>query len=814
MLVFIAILTFGCSQKTSEDSKVDPAKFLILTKCETPPLIDGKLNDQIWQNASIASDFKLLNEDSAAAEQTISYLTYDDENIYIAFKCGESNPDEIVSDEKEHDAIVVYDDCVEVFLDLNQDYKNYFHFIINSKGVTSDASVELLDDFIDVYYDWEPEYDVKTSITENEWFVEMSIPFESLKTGIERPTVFKERKEEERSAFSLLNAPDFSDGAVWNINLCRRKQAEPSESSSWSPASDKFYSPYQFGHIMFAGDLNENKVSALTKKMQKEHKRIISSKNKTEQNRLQPVLKNIGKSNWTPIFQRNMFMGYESKDTQIPNYARLDGQGRVCLNETIPPLSKENLNKIIAKETPRFVYDKKSLTELKDKIDKNPNIKKQWLKLKEKADEVLDKSFPEIISCEMQHDRNCVPRETAKNAGANYGFTSSVRTKCALVYAITKDKKYAQKAWEAQSFLIDHFNKYQAFRAATNWYSIWDASYEVYNSTYIYDMIADSGVMTADDKAKLIEFIRRIGYRVNYCVKYSEMVGNHQYMWTGNFGCMALYFPEFPEQERWAADVEARMPMLYDDILADGGQIERSPGHHIFGLNYLCKYVNANKQLAGKDIFDKEYDGKSLGQALDWMAKITTPLGEIPAINDSKRPQFSKHLFMLDIIDRFDKGEYLRAGKIDISELPLEHLVSEKIKAKDPIWTSVLLPETGWAIMRDNWEKDSKYLLFDFGEHGAWHGHYDKMNFEMYADGIGWVLDAGSSPHYCVYIKEHNEWHKQTIAHNTVLIDNKSQEAVVGTLHKWETHDGFDLISASHNGYEGINHIRTIFHYQ
>ena len=65
---------------------------------------------------------------------------------------------------------------------------------------------------------------------------------------------------------------------------------------------------------------------------------------------------------------------------------------------------------------------------------------------------------------------------------------------------------------------------------------------------------------------------------------------------------------------------------------------------------------------------------------------------------------------------------------------------------------------------------------------------------------------------YCVYIKEHNEWHKQTIAHNTVLIDNKSQEDITGTLRKWEMRKDFDLVSASHNGYQGITHTRTVFH--
>lgn len=487
--------------------------------------------------------------------------------------------------------------------------------------------MELVDDFINLYYDWDPEYNVQTSVAEKDWFVEMAIPFASLKTGVARPSVYKERKEEERSAFSLLKAPVVTSGTTWNISLCRRR-IEPNELSSWSSVCDKFYAPYQFGHLIFSEGFNKKKISALKNQVDKHHAKVVSEKNRTEQNRLQPILKEINKQidcEWTAIQRRNLFMGYESRDgkIQIPNYAHLDGQGRIVLPEKIPHLSEKILNKIIVKETPRFVFDKKSLSELREKIKQYPNINKQWLKLKKEADALLNKPMPDFIPCEMQHDRNCVPREKAKSAGAAYGLLGTIRSKCALTYAISQDKKYAQKAWKAQSYLIDHFYKYQVFRMACNWYSIWDPSYEVYTSTYIFDMIADAGVLTKEDKIKLVEFIRRIGYRVNYCVKYSGMIGNHQFMWTNNMGCMALYFPEFPEYNRWAQDVETRMPMLYNDILTDGGQIERSPDHHIFGLSFLCRYVTAKKRLSGEDIFNKKYDGKSLEMALDWMVKIT-----------------------------------------------------------------------------------------------------------------------------------------------------------------------------------------------
>jgi hypothetical protein len=826
-------IQFALGNEFPPNIEFGPGRFLVIRGCDTPPTIDGRLDDVCWQHAKAATGFRLLDREAAAPEQTTAYVAYDDDRLYIGFACEEPCLAGIVAVETEHDAQVCQDDCVELFLDINRDYMNYFHLIVNSRGVTSDASVELVDDFIDLYYDWEPEYQVAASVGEAAWYVELAIPFAALKTGVARPSVYPERKAGERSALSLLEAPIVTAGSVWNINLARRRPSgagestatgessapnRPSSLSSWSPVCDKFYSPHEFGHLVFAEDLSRTALSALTLDVGAAHTRVVMQKVRIEEGRLRSLLTDLDKyvpgCRWVATCRRNTFVGYETDDgaIRIPNYARLDGQGRVALPEVLPPLSESVLNEILAKETPRFVFDEASLAELRERIEQDASVGSRWLDLRVEADELLTEPVSGFVPCEMQSDRNCVSREQAIAAGAGYGALGGIRSRCLLAYAVTRDTAYARQAWRAQSCLIDHFDKYQVFRSASNWYSIWDSSYEVYSSTYLYDMLAASGVMERADKIRLVEFIRRLGYRVDYCVKYSDMIGNHQYMWTGNFGCMALYFPEFPEHARWVGDVEDRMPRLYMDILADGGQIERSPGHHTYGLGFLCRYVTATKRLTGRDTFRKEYDGRTLEMALDWMAKIATPLGELPAVNDSKRPRLETHEFMLDIVNEFDRGDYLRAGKVNLSALPLEHLISERVAAKDPAWKSVLLPETGLAVMRDSWAEDSRYLLFDYGPHGAWHGHYDKMNIIMYADGVGWVLDAGASPHYCVYIEEHQQWHKQTVAHNTVLVDNASQAAVAGTLRVWETQAAFDLVSASHDGYAGITHTRTVFH--
>ena len=42
---------------------------------------------------------------------------YDGKNIFFGFKCNEPQPEKILAKETKHDALVCYDDCIEIFLE-------------------------------------------------------------------------------------------------------------------------------------------------------------------------------------------------------------------------------------------------------------------------------------------------------------------------------------------------------------------------------------------------------------------------------------------------------------------------------------------------------------------------------------------------------------------------------------------------------------------------------------------------------------------------------------------------------------------------
>lgn len=86
--------------------------------------------------------------------------------------------------------------------------------------------------------------------------------------------------------------------------------------------------------------------------------------------------------------------------------------------------------------------------------------------------------------------------------------------------------------------------------------------------------------------------------------------------------------------------------------------------------------------------------------------------------------------------------------------------------------------EGGLAVIR---AKNTE-LLYKFTSHGLSHGHYDKLSFMYYVNGDEMVQDYGLARFVNIeqkngggYLKENSTWAKQTIAHNTLVVDKKTQ---------------------------------------
>jgi len=102
------------------------------------PVIDGNLNDPIWQHPQMdfARDFRQRgrNDGEPATESTLVAVAYDDAAIYVAFWCYDSEPNKIMRQLVRRDR-TGESDLVSVRLDPYHDHQSGYDFYVNSAGV-------------------------------------------------------------------------------------------------------------------------------------------------------------------------------------------------------------------------------------------------------------------------------------------------------------------------------------------------------------------------------------------------------------------------------------------------------------------------------------------------------------------------------------------------------------------------------------------------------------------------------------------------------------------------------------------------------
>jgi len=148
-------------------------------RTDTPPIIDGILDDDIWNETPGYTDFQTFQPDygKPVSENTIAYSAYDNETLYFAFSCYDSEPDKIQATITSRDNIF-NEDWIGVVLDSYNDQQNAYGFMVNPFGIQGDIMLNAegngdgTNDFI-----WES----AGIITDDGYTVEIKIPLKSIR---------------------------------------------------------------------------------------------------------------------------------------------------------------------------------------------------------------------------------------------------------------------------------------------------------------------------------------------------------------------------------------------------------------------------------------------------------------------------------------------------------------------------------------------------------------------------------------------------------------------------------------------------------
>jgi len=148
-------------------------------------IFDGQCNDPAWQKIRpLPVVMHIPNFGSQPTVRTEILISYDDNYLYAAGRLYDNQPSKIQSSSKKRDFMGGNSDFFGIVIDTFNDKENAVAFYTTPAGLRADASVfndaqAQQDEPINV--SWNTFWDVKTTVNEEGWFVEMRIPFSSLR---------------------------------------------------------------------------------------------------------------------------------------------------------------------------------------------------------------------------------------------------------------------------------------------------------------------------------------------------------------------------------------------------------------------------------------------------------------------------------------------------------------------------------------------------------------------------------------------------------------------------------------------------------
>lgn len=157
------------------------------TFTQTPPTLDGLLNDVEWEKGTLFTDFTLREplEGGKPRQRTEARVLYDTNNLYVAFWAFDDEPEKIVAKQMTRDTTELRsEDRVGIVLDPLLSNRNGYLFLVTPRGARNDS---LLDNGQRIG-DWDGIWDAACHIGDEGYTCEIVIPFKTLNVDPEQTT--------------------------------------------------------------------------------------------------------------------------------------------------------------------------------------------------------------------------------------------------------------------------------------------------------------------------------------------------------------------------------------------------------------------------------------------------------------------------------------------------------------------------------------------------------------------------------------------------------------------------------------------------
>jgi hypothetical protein len=399
----------------------------------------------------------------------------------------------------------------------------------------------------------------------------------------------------------------------------------------------------------------------------------------------------------------------------------------------------------------------------------------------------------------------------------------------ALAFRLSGHHQYAE---ESASLLKAYADRYLSYPIHDNHGVVAPSGARVFSQTldesiwliemaWAYDLIRGTDVLSATDRRHVEE---------DFLLPAAGVVGRapgvtyNWQSWNNTAVAAVGYTLNDSKLISQALDGPIGFRFQMKDYVIDGFWIEGTWGYQFYALGALTQLAEMAERN-GTDLWREEPNLKAL---LGSPFGLLFPDGTLPAFSDSR---------VVSIYDQAPLYEYPYAATHDAAfaavithgdhprpeaaGLPfggnVEHGgrsnrdallfgASSVPKTALPAMKSCVFPNAGYAALRA--PTGDLTEVMKFGPHGGGHGHLDKLSEVIYAEGGLLSVDPGTQ-FYAV--ASHDTWDRETVAHNTIVVDEQSQKKATGKLLSWQVGQQFTAVEADAGPvYPGISLRRQV----
>ncbi len=452
-----------------------------------------------------------------------------------------------------------------------------------------------------------------------------------------------------------------------------------------------------------------------------------------------------------------------------------------------------------AQQHPITFFTKADAADVKKNVNAYPVLLQSYKEIRDEVDAYLGKEvdvpFPKDAAGGYTHDKHKANYTLMFNSGTLYNITGDAK------YA-TLVKNMLLKYALLNPTLKNHPQATSASPGRIFWQALNDANWMVY-AGMAYDLIYNSLNDADRNKIEQGAFKPEVDYFTKDLHEWYDRLHNHSVWACAGVGIIGIASnnQDYIDMALKGSDKKGKAGFIaqMDNLFSPDGYYTEGPYYVRYAILPYMLFANAlNNSNPSLKIF--EHRSSILQKALMTCLQQTNTNGVFFPMNDAIKEKdyttneivtainigwtaYGSNNGLLTIAKKQNRVMLNKGGTAIAAALATNKIIPTNYPYKTIESTDgVKGDEGGISVLRNGKENNLTSLIFKYASQGMGHGHFDRLNINLFDKGNEIVQDYGSARFIGIeqkyggrYLSENTAYAAQTIAHNTIAVDETSQ---------------------------------------